>query len=314
MPQPRFVHDHVFLNLALGGVAAGACRTIRRLLHGDGCPFSQGLVQVDTHAGDSCDADFQYFLETNAQDMEAILANAHLFGKEAVAILDEMKHLLRPSDILNGARTTRCLTQLLFIWHEDNLCRMLRDAISDLRRKSRFKQLRPVLISSSGGGTGSALQVLLMLAFSCSAFRPRLLLGEDDFLLLPPISFVVEPFHYARVVGDTQAHKVLANSYAFRVETEYLMQQGLGPDYVFHLGYSNDEGTVIASPDLMARTLGECVYEIERNWPEFKKHWVDNVDSNAPFARYRGEDTAHRLHRWLFNQQPVTSPAGRSPS
>ncbi|NLY02146.1 MAG: hypothetical protein GXY83_39180 [Rhodopirellula sp.] len=288
------------MNFVLGGVAAQACRTFHRLFQADESPFLQTLVQLDTHRGDACSADVEYFLETSTQDMEAILTNAPLFGADAVAILEEMKHLLRPGDILNGARTTRCLTQLLFLAHKDTLCRVLRAAISELRRKARFKQIRPVFISSSGGGTGSSLQLLLMLALECADFRRRLLLGEDELLLLSPIAFVVEPFHYARVVGDTQAHKVLANSYAFRVETEYLMQTGLGPDYVFHLGYSNDEGTVIASAELMGRTLGECVYQIERNWPEFKKHWVDNVDSNASFSRYRGEDTAKRLFPWLF--------------
>lgn len=303
MSNPDIVHANVFLNILLGGVAAAAGRTFRRLFKADGEPFHQSLFQIDTHGDEPCPADGKYFMETSAQDMEAIMSNAGLFGTQAKEIITEMQHFLRPSDILNGARTTRCLTQLLFLSHRPHLCRALRDAIAKLRGKARFKHLRPFLISSSAGGTGSALQILLMLAFASPTFRRSLLLGDEEFLLLPPISLVVEPFYYARVVGDTQAHKLLANSHAFRIESEYLMQEGIGPDYVFHLGYSNDEGTVIASADQMGRTLGECVYQMERNWPEFKKHWVDSADSNAIFNRYRGEDTVQRLCPWLYNFQ-----------
>jgi len=308
MTRSAFAHDNVFLNLLLGGVAAGAGRTFRHRHEVDGCPFLQALVQIDTHPDEPCPADMTYFMETSAQDMDAIIQNARLFGPEAVAIIEGMKDLLRPSDITNGARTTRCLSQLLFLFHKREVCRALRDTIADLRCKARFKRIRPVLISSSGGGTGSALQVLLMIAFASTGFRRELLLGEDDYLLLPPISFVVEPFHYARVVGDAQAHKVLANGFAFRVETEHLMKKGIGPDYVIHLGYSNDEGTVIASADMMARTLGECVYQMERSWPEFKKFFVDNVDANAIFSRYGGEDTVQRLYSWFHDSKAALAP------
>jgi hypothetical protein len=60
---------------------------------------------------------------------------------------------------------------------------------------------------------------------------------------------------------------------------------------MFQIGYSNDFGTVLDDPGLLARVLGTTVYEVQRNWPTLKARWVDHVDTVADFAHYLGLDT-----------------------
>ena len=83
----------------------------------------------------------------------------------------------------------------------------------------------PVLISSSGGGTGSAAQILLIDLLCQPEFRHRLLGGVPSDLLLPPMAFVCEPFAYVSEVGQMQARKIMANALAFRLESEQLLQR-----------------------------------------------------------------------------------------
>jgi hypothetical protein len=155
----------------------------------------------------------------------------------------------------------------------------------------------PVILSSSAGGTGSAAQILLMDLFRQPAFRHRLLSGLSSDHLAPPMSFVCEPFAYVNETSQMQARKIMANSLAFRVESEFMLQQRAAA-YVSHIGYANESGTVLADPDLMAKVLGNGVYEIERCWPELKARWVDGPDDVASMAIYPGQDS------------PLFDPAG----
>ena len=205
--------------------------------------------------------------------------------------------MLDPHDILNGSRTTRPLTQLAFIFRREYLCRTMRRSLTRLWQRYKVRMVTPVILSSSGGGTGSAAQLLLMDLLRQPAFRHRLLSGLPSDALAPPMSFVCEPFAYVNETSEMQACKILANAKAFRIESEAILQQRAAT-YVTHIGYANEGGTVLADPDLMAKVLGNAVYEIERCWPELKARWVNGPDDVASMTHYLGQDSPQIQLRW----------------
>jgi hypothetical protein len=205
-------------------------------------------------------------------------------------IVHDLERMLAAGDIMNGSRTTRALTQLALIFHREPLCRGLRRALTDLREQYKVSAVMPVLISSSGGGTGSAAQILLMDLLRQGEFRHRLLSGIPSDLLLPPMAFVAEPFAFANEASYLQARKIMANALAFRLESEQMLTQR-AVSYVAHVGYANDGGTVLADPELMAKVLGHAVYEIERGWGQLKSRWVDGPDDVASMTNYGGQDS-----------------------
>lgn len=229
-------------------------------------------------------------IQITGNDVRAMRANPETFGETARAIIGDLERMLTDGDILNGSRTTRPLTQLAVIFRYEYLCRALGTSLIRLRQRFKVKTVTPVILSSSAGGTGSALQILLMDLLRQPAFRHRLLGGIPADQLAPPMSFVCEPFAYVNATSQMQARKIMANAMAFRLESELMLDQQ-AVSYITHIGYANDGGTVLADPDLMAKVLGNGVYEIERCWPELKARWVDGPDDVASMATYPGEDS-----------------------
>jgi hypothetical protein len=281
-----------FFNIPVGGIGTAAGQHILQRYHGDGSAFPMGMLHIDTDPATYLDADDHVLVQLTAADVRAMRANPSRFGEVAAAIIRELGRLLRDGDILNGSRTTRALTQLALIRHIDRLCSALRRAFHRLRERFKVSYVMPVIISSSGGGTGSAFQVLLMQKLQDPGFRHRLLGGIPSDLLLAPLSVVVEPHAYANATSLLQSRKIMANGLAFRLESEVMLQRGAA-SYVCHLGYANAGGTVLADPELMAKVLGYGVYEIERNWAVLKGRWVDGPDDVAFLSKYAGEDSPH---------------------
>jgi hypothetical protein len=283
-------HATAFLNIHIGGVGTTAGHHILERYRGDGEPFAMGAFHIDTDPATSLGIEDRLLIQLTAADVRAMRANPESFGSVATAIIRRLGRLLAGGDILNGSRTTRPLTQLALIYFEDRLCRALQKALSRLRERHKTRFVTPVIISSSGGGCGSAAQILLMDLLRRPAFRHRLLGGIPSDLLLPPMAFVVEPFAFVGGTSQMQSRKIIANSFAYRVESEHMLQQQAA-SYITHIGYANDTGTVLADPDLMAKVLGYSIYEIERCWPAIKARWVDGPDDVASITNYGGQDS-----------------------
>ncbi len=215
-------------------------------------------------------------------------------------------------DAPNGARTIRLLTQLAFAYHYESILRGLRNSILDLYHQGGIGGIIPVLISSSGGGTGSALQILFPQALNDPWFASRLTEGLPSGVLQTPILFLVEPFAYALRNQTMHADKILANSYGFRMES-VLLEAMHAYKYCFHLGLANEDGAVLDSPEEIAKVLGTSVYQFERHWPQIKGRVVDTADTHALTARYTGYDIPeHVIHR--ANGVPIASYAPDSPN
>ena len=283
-------HQTAFWNFFIGGVGTKAGTFVLNRYAMDDEPFAMTAFHLDTDPATQMDIEDRLLIQLTAADVRAMRANPGSFGPVATAIIHRLGRLLEAGDILNGSRTTRALTQLAILFHEDRLCRALGRSLIRLRDRHKTRLVTPVIISSSGGGTGSAAQILLMRLFRNPTFRHRLLAGIPSDLLLPPMSFVVEPFAFAGAASLMQGRKIIANAYAFRLESEHMLRQQ-SVSYVTHIGYANNAGTVLADPDLMAKVLGNAVYEIERCWPEIKARWVDGPDDVASITQYGGQDS-----------------------
>lgn len=283
-------NETAFWNIFIGGVGTNAGRYFLDRYQSDNATFGMIAFHLDTDPATTLSTDDHALIQLTSTDIRAIRANPDRFGETATAIVRKLDRMLSAGDILNGSRTTRALTQLAFIYHAERLCRALRKSHTRLRERHKTRRVTPVLISSSGGGTGSPAQILLMELLRDPAFRHRLLGAIPSDLLLPPMAFVVEPFAFASDTSQMQARKIIANSFAFRLESEYMLQRK-AVSYVTHIGHANDAGTVLADPDLMAKVLGFAVYEIERCWPALKARWVDGPDDVASITNYGGQDS-----------------------
>lgn len=281
--------DTAFLNVVLGGVGlrAGAYHHQRYLA--DNRPYSQVTVQIDTDPNTASYVDYHCPITLDAGKLNALMADPDKFGPATGIILKEYARFLNPEDIENGSRTVRCLTQLAFDYHAPDITRTLRDAVHTLVREQRTRRILPFFISSSGGGAGSALQVLLIRKFMEPEFRLQLTEGLHDAILNRPICFVAEPYALAQRNNSQHHSKILGNAFAFRLESEVLERTG-GTKYVFHLAFSNRYGTILDDPRQISRVLGTAVHEFQRNWPELKARFVDGPDVAALGDGYSGID------------------------
>jgi hypothetical protein len=289
MSQTKNPSGIAFMNFFMGGSGARAGYHYDALWTADGRPFPMSAVNIDTEPSDAPYATHKILLAMTAARIAEVCANPSLYGPTVTSIIKKYPALLDPEDLGNGARTTRLLTQLMFIVFKDDIRAKLAAAIRDLFKQDGVTTIIPVFVSSSGGGTGSAMQILLALALRDPNFRSGLLEGLRDDALRTPISFVVEPFAHALKHHEAQANMVLANAYAFRLESVAL-ESRRALKYVLHLGFSNAEGDVLDSPDEVTRVLGSAVYLFQRDWLAIKAQFVNNLDSFLPFRRYMGDD------------------------
>lgn len=302
--------DVGFLVIVFGGIGRDAGGILYERFHRDMGPFPMKLIQIDTDPQTSDCFDDSICPRLDAEMLAAMRADPDKFGPAVPTILDRFQRFLSPDDLANGSRTIRSLTQLAWAFHRAMIIRHLRQAIQDLLKAQRLSAVVPVIVSSSGGGCGSAGQILLLSEFAKLDFRHLLLEGMSSSLLRQPVSFVVEPFALAQLHSSLHHSRILANAMAFRIESEHLERRG-ATKYVFHLGLSNRHGTILSEPSQISRVLGTTVYEFLRNWSEFRARFVD-LEAATVGAHYSGRDLPELMNGNAFHRRDALPPAANA--
>ncbi len=277
-----------FLNLPLGGVGLKAISVFQERYAADGKSFPQTTAHLDTDPNTADHLDQAIRLSLGPGQLDALRAYPERFGPAVKTILREFDALLDPEEVTHGARTIRAITQLAFEFFEPMITRALRKAIHTLVDGSRVQSIKPVFISSSGGGTGSALQILLAGKFADPHYRRHLTEGLPEGILGKAIAFVADPYALAQLHQPNHHAKIMGNSFAFRIESEHLERRH-AYKWIFHVGLANRFGTVLSDPEQIAWVLGSCLYEMERNWSELMGRSTDPA-GGALTSRYLGRD------------------------
>lgn len=298
--------DIGFLNILCGGVGLSSGDNYSERYVADGKPFPQVIAAIDTDPQTAAYVDQSIHIGFDGPKLDAVKSDPMRFGPETTVICQRFGEYLNSEDAMNGSRTIRCLTQIAFAFHEIDIELGLRAAIHQLVHEHRVKAIIPVIVSSTGGGTGSALQILLLRKFQQPRFRHKLSQGFGNELLQTPISFVCDPYALAQSHPSNHAAKILANAFAFRIESEAIERQR-GSKYVIHVGFANTKGTVLSDPQLISRVLGTSVYEFQQCWPEIKPRLVDRTDVAALGKGYLGHDTPEeRIAGWKRQASPAS--------
>lgn len=298
---------------AVGGVGARSAKEFVAKFRADGCSFPVIVHQFDTDPSSLiAEGDVFSFIGLSESQLKTMLGSPARFGPHCREMLQKL-HPYFNGDVTAGARTLRPFTQLYWMYNRERIISDLRRSLELLAKKPGAQVIVPMILSSAGGGTGSALTVLLMRAFVDVAFMQQVRLGIRS-QVDRPVVFVVDPYEFPRTVGRSQATRILANMYALRLESDYLLRQHAAAQYIFHLGFSNNPGGVILdNPLTMAAVLGRTSYVLARDWIRYKSALVDGVDNNiVSDTGYMGHDTLELLSRDPLPSADVTLPPTRS--
>ena len=286
-----------FLNLHLGGIGATSAPVMRDLWKADlkRLPLYTGLLDTEEPNQQLIKdgtVDAILSLRLSPKKVHTLLATPNSFGPTAARIMHALPKLITPDHLGNGARTVRALAQLMFEVRRDEIAAQLNRCLVDFRHKYGVQQIIPILHTSSGGGTGSALGILLPRYLMTKSFRSRVLQGLTDDSLGIPFAFVVEPFFRAAAHSDDPLHtaRILGNAMAFRIESAMLERLGFF-NYLYHLGLSNGGGVVLDNERDVARVLGTSAYLFQKHYEtQIKPRTVDRADIHRSFGGYLGDD------------------------
>lgn len=257
-------------------------------------PMPVARLQIDMDKNEPTTADERVCIALSPENAEELVSNASRFGPHVQTAVNNLAPMLDPGELSAGARTTPGLTQLAFWFHLEAVLQALIRQIAQLKKDKRVKTIRPVIVTSNGGGSGSALSRLVPGFLGEPMFRNRLLCGLDPFLLEAPIVLTAYPFTYARHAATTrQEIKILANQYAWLREMDPLLYHSF-VSYVLAVGYSNNSGTVLDSSELMVDVLATSLHHFIRNYAYFMSRWTDPVP-NPQMDHYLGVDLPERM-------------------
>ncbi len=182
-----------FINIFCGGTGRGGLDHFARFCDRDGSAFSVANLQIDTddNALNDSPADFKIRLTMTRDHVKMVSGNAEKFGPQVRQVLTKQKHLLR--NVSNGMRTTRSLTVIPYAIGRQEIITGFRNAITALTHQGATTFI-PVLISSTGGGTGSATSVLLFNDLSNPRFVSDITEGYTPGCIEDSIIFAVDPW------------------------------------------------------------------------------------------------------------------------
>ena len=300
-----------FFVFHLGGSGAIAAPPLRELWNADGRQFPMYQVLIDTdkandHYKEGGIVDASIPVRLDYDEIQTVKATPGSFGPVVARIVAQVAVMLDPEEMGNGARTLRPCAQLPWEVRRHDIADKLNQCIRNFLRQSGCKKIIPVAATSTGGGTGSAFSILLADSLQEKSFRGRVLQGFSDGLLRTLELFAVEPFYRAFANANDPNHtsRILGNSMAFRIESEFLERHGCFAT-IYHLGLSSPGGgAVLDSEREVSRVLGTTIYQYLKYWGAC----IKPLKVNRPlFSRYGGQDTPEFL---LERLQPAPEPSG----
>ena len=283
-----------YLAMACGGTGCNSLEAMVAAYHRDDYPFPMITLLMDTDITYPPFIDVVIPIGIDAEKLQAIVADPAAYGPVTEAVVKHYPHYVKDGvAIESGSGTLRFLTQMCVEVHLSRILCQLKYAIRCLK-KMGVRTIVPILLSSTGGGAGSALIVLLGMLFSDKYFVASITKGLNPHILEKPIAFVSEPFAFADMHHETQANRILGNAYAFRVETAYLEARHAF-QMIFHQSLASDGGAVLDSPDEIYKGLGLAAYQFCQNAPYIKARFLDTVENAKLFGRYLGHDVPEAL-------------------
>ena len=244
-------------------------------------------------------------LRLEHEQINALKASPMSFGRIAANIIRSLPpELLSPQGLTHGARTIRAITQLMMEVKKRSIAAVLNRCLLDFQHRYGLEQVIPIHAGGSGGGSGSALLVLLPALYRARSFRALMLQGMAGSFLAQPISFVAEPFFRALANSRNPQHasRILANAMAFRIESALLERHSCF-DYIFHLGLSSTGGAVLDNEQEVASVLATTVYTYLKHYSAIiKPRTVNDPDVGKFNTKYAGTDTIEGV------QKPVSPP------
>ena len=189
-----------------------------------------------------------------------------------------------------GAKTIRMMTVLGFAYYYPAILQVIYKATCQLLEQGRARHVIPVLVSSSGGGTGSASSCLVAWTLSNPAIRPKIAYGLDPHVYKPSTVFLAEPFAQASFHQESQRNKILANGLATSMELEAIAQFYRRIAVIFHLSLSNGDGVILSKMSDIDEVLGKTIMQYICCYEEINSRWADTYYTRVASDRYTGTD------------------------
>jgi hypothetical protein len=280
-----------FLCIAVGGSGKIALQSIIEQHQAAGNPFPSYTAAIDIDPRDFDAFDFAINIAPTQEDVSALKKNPERYGPACRVIAERYPELLNCETLGQGARTKRIITQAAFELYEKRIIEGLQRTIHSLLAIGQFQRIMPVILTSLGGGTGSTALILLQYFLMEPTRKSQIILGLEPEIVLRPTAFVADAYAHALQQRDnTTRDWILANIYASRTELAELEKQGMGHQYVFHLGLGNTAGAIFSTIEQVCKALGLMAWEWMANYSLFKSYAVNNLDFHKETGRYHGSD------------------------
>lgn len=285
-----------FLCIAAGGSGKISLQSAIEQHQAAGNPFPFYTAAIDTDPKDFDTFDFAIDIAPTQEDVSALKKNPERYGPACRIIAQRYPELLNSETLGQGARTKRVITQAAFELFEKRIIEGLQKTIHSLLEIGQFQRIMPLILASLGGGTGSAVVILLQYFLMNSTRKSQIVLGLEPEIILRPTAFVVDAYAHALQQRDnTTRDWILANIYATRTELAELEKLGMGHQYFFHLGLGNTAGAIFSTIEQVCKANGLMAWEWMANYSLFKSYAVNNLDFNKETGRYHGNDVPEKF-------------------
>ena len=251
-----------FLVIAVGGAGKNSALTVKKQHQAAGSPFPLTRTTLDTDKTSFAEFDFAIDIAPTQEAVSALAANPHRYGPACRAIVQYHPDLLHSETLGHGARTSRPVSQAGVELFGDRIVKGLREAIHSLLRQGQCHCIIPVVLTSLGGGTGSAAAVLLLSIFMDPVKKRQIVLGLPPDLVARPVLFCIDGYSHALMqTNDVAPDWILTNIYATRVELAEYEKRGTGYEYVFHVGLGNDSGSIFSTIEQVCEVNGQLCWD-----------------------------------------------------
>ncbi|MEL7499523.1 MAG: hypothetical protein AAFN77_18105 [Planctomycetota bacterium] len=290
-----------FIVFVMGGVGKRAGIQFMKMLRNLGLHEKVVVVYLDTDGGDLNDKEVrEYFdivvdLSLSPGQIETVRENAGCFGPAVEFVVRKYgAQLVNEYEAQAGSRTIRMLTLLSFAYYLPAILDVIHKASCMLMGRGLTRFIKPVMISSSGGGCGSAVQVLLAYCFGQKKLKRQIRYGLPSHIHSPITAVLAEPFTLARLHKPPHRDRILSNSAATTIETESL-DAALKPyEVIYHLAFTNSSGVILSSVQDLDRVLGNAILQILICTDVVASRRADTFAIGKQLDRYQGLDS-HRF-------------------